>query len=53
MQTVKLSVTVKRALECKYGRIKLKEIETARKAWIAADARRRIGPCMWKSTILH
>jgi len=42
MQTVKLSVTVKRALECKYGRIKLKEIETARKAWIAADARRGI-----------
>jgi hypothetical protein len=42
MQIVKLSVTVKRKLECKYGRTKLKEIKTAIKDWIKADAKRGI-----------
>ena len=42
MQIVKLSVTVKAQLESKYGRTKLKKIETARKGWIQADARRGI-----------
>jgi len=42
MQIVKLSVTVKRQLESKYGRTKLKEIEAERKAWVGADAKRGI-----------
>ena len=42
MQIVKLSVTVKRNLEGKYGRTKLKEIKTAIKDWIKADAKRGI-----------
>jgi Peptidase family C25 len=39
--TVKLSVTVKRRLEHKYG-AKLQQINTAIQAWINADAKRRI-----------
>jgi hypothetical protein len=42
MQIVKLSVTVKRTLERKYGRTKLKKIKTAIKAWRKADTKRGI-----------
>jgi hypothetical protein len=42
MQIVKLSVTVKHRLKCKYGAVKLKRIRTAIRAWIKADALRGI-----------
>jgi hypothetical protein len=42
MQSVKLSVTIKRQLERKYSAAALKSIGSAVKKWIAADARRGI-----------
>jgi hypothetical protein len=42
VQIVKLSVTVGRKLECKYGRTKRNEIKAAIKDWIKADAKRGI-----------
>src|SRR5262245_26295165 len=42
MQIVKLSVTVKHRLECKYGRTKFNKIKAAIKDWIKADALRGI-----------